>query len=236
MTGPQDTEFRDDSDGDALRAAEYALRLMDPADVPAFEARLATDPVLRERVADWETGLAPLADEVAPVAPPAGVRARVLSAVAPDHPAPARAARPRRAGWLGWFGGLALAGSLAIGVLAVLPEVRIAPDAPGFAARIAAEDGSLVIRASVSGAVLRVERVAGAAPAGRVLELWLIAEGAAAPVSLGVLPSQSAAVLTLQDVSGFAGGTLAVSDEPLGGSPTGAPTGAVLAVGAITSL
>ena len=30
----------------------------------------------------------------------------------------------------------------------------------------------------------------------------------------------------------IAGGTLAVSDEPLGGSPTGAPTGEILATGA----
>jgi len=29
---------------------------------------------------------------------------------------------------------------------------------------------------------------------------------------------------------------LAISDEPPGGSPTGAPTGAVLAVGAVTTI
>jgi anti-sigma-K factor RskA len=32
------------------------------------------------------------------------------------------------------------------------------------------------------------------------------------------------------------GATLAISDEPAGGSPTGAPTGAVLAAGEITTL
>ena len=35
---------------------------------------------------------------------------------------------------------------------------------------------------------------------------------------------------------GIAGLTLAISDEPPGGSPTGQPTGAVLAVGTVTEL
>jgi anti-sigma-K factor RskA len=85
--------------------------------------------------------------------------------------------------------------------------------------------------------VLRLNRTEGAAAANRSLELWLIA-GSDAPVSLGVLPADSAGAFVLPPaVRGkLQGGTLAISDEPLGGSPTGAPTGAVLATGQLTAI
>jgi anti-sigma-K factor RskA len=245
MTGPQDPDNPAGPADEALQAAEYALRLMDPAEVPDFEARLAVDPALRRLVTDWEQGLAPLAETVEAVVPPERAKARLMATVEPDRAssrADVSARGARRTPWFGWFGGLALAGAVAVALIAVLPEVRFAP-APSpaqatFAAEIAAEDGSLVIRAALSGATLAVERLSGAAPADRVLELWLIAVGADAPISLGVLPDDASTVLTVPDdlASAFAGGVLAVSEEPVGGSPTGTPTGAVLAVGSITTL
>ena len=73
-------------------------------------------------------------------------------------------------------------------------------------------------------------RVAGsAAPAGQVQELWIIAPDAA-PVSLGLLQEASLAVPYPTLPQGW---TLAVSLEPAGGSPTGAPTGPVLAAGVV---
>jgi anti-sigma-K factor RskA len=236
MTGPHDSDLDDGAGGDAVRAAEYALRLMDPSEVPAFEVRLADDPVLRRLVADWQAGLAPLMDEVPAVPPPDHLRDRILSVVAPG-PAPLAARPRRRAGsWLGWIGGLAGAGAVALMLLVVLPQVSVPTEGAAFTAEIAADDGSLVLRAALSDGQLTVERLSGSAPAGRVLELWLIAEGAPAPVSLGVLPPDAATVLAVPDAAAFAGGVLAVSEEPPGGSPTGAPTGAVLAAGAITTL
>jgi anti-sigma-K factor RskA len=56
-------------------------------------------------------------------------------------------------------------------------------------------------------------------------------------VSLGVLPASALAVVSVPEALRTAtiGGTLAISDEPVGGSPTGAPSGAVLAVGSVIS-
>jgi anti-sigma-K factor RskA len=71
-----------------------------------------------------------------------------------------------------------------------------------------------------------------------VLELWLI-EGDAAPVSLGVLPEAPQARVPLDRALAAriaAGALLAISDEPEGGSPTGAPTGAVLAAGPVQEI
>jgi anti-sigma-K factor RskA len=68
--------------------------------------------------------------------------------------------------------------------------------------------------------------------AGRALELWAVpAEGA--PRSLGLVSAERGASLVraglLQGVAAFA-----VSLEPAGGSPTGAPTGPILSVGKLS--
>jgi len=61
------------------------------------------------------------------------------------------------------------------------------------------------------------------------LELWLITD--AGPVSLGLLPSTGEGKLKLPTNVAGAQLTLAVSLEPVGGSPTGQPTGPVLTSG-----
>ena len=59
----------------------------------------------------------------------------------------------------------------------------------------------------------------------------------AAPVSLGLMPASGRVRLDLDDRQRAAlalAANVAVSDEPAGGSPTGAPTGAVLYVAPLT--
>jgi anti-sigma-K factor RskA len=55
---------------------------------------------------------------------------------------------------------------------------------------------------------------------------------------LGVLPADPTTAVILPEAlrADVADLVLAVSDEPPGGSPTGAPTGAVLAVGQVSGL
>ncbi len=61
-------------------------------------------------------------------------------------------------------------------------------------------------------------------------ELWLLPADKSKPISLGLLPQQGFAKFKIpaQIVPLMAPGNLAVSLEPVGGSPTGQPTGAVL--------
>ena len=84
---------------------------------------------------------------------------------------------------------------------------------------------------------IALRRVSGSANEGRVLELWAILPDQA-PVSLGVLPdSETTRILVPAELRSQAAQiTLAISDEPVGGSPTGAPTGDVLAAGAMSEL
>ena len=81
---------------------------------------------------------------------------------------------------------------------------------------------------------LRAERPIVAGPL-RSYELWLIPEGGA-PISLAVLGQIDGTLrLPAAQVGRLrAGAQLAISVEPIGGSPTGAPTGPVILSGAIS--
>ncbi|MEO0830743.1 MAG: anti-sigma factor, partial [Pseudomonadota bacterium] len=81
-------------------------------------------------------------------------------------------------------------------------------------------------QAEIRGRELAVFTTGAGAPEGRALEVWLI-EGDADPVSLGLIGG----ALSLGDLTFNTGTVLAVSIEPPGGSPSGTPTGQVVALG-----
>ena len=80
---------------------------------------------------------------------------------------------------------------------------------------------------------LTIEVVGTVPPAaGKSYELWALPRGGA-PVSLGLLPGTGRAERTLsepQRTALLAADKVAVSVEPLGGSPTGGPTGPIVIV------
>jgi anti-sigma-K factor RskA len=225
---------------DSLLAAEYVLRLLEPAEEAIMAARVAREPAMAEEVAAWTIRLSGLEAEVAAVPPRAAVKTgleRRLFGLPPRPPLWQRA---------GLWQALSLASLAVAAFFAIqpLPGPEAPPPgtpdrAPLFISEIAAQDQSLRLLAVYDGAAaeLRLTRTAGAAAAGRVLELWAIA-GDAAPVSLGVLPAEATAAVILPEAlrGVVADLVLAISDEPPGGSPTGAPTGAVLAVGQVSAL
>lgn len=219
MTDPRDLTPEQEFEADA---AEYVLGTGDSASRAAAQARLRSDPAFADAVARWEVHFAALNEGFAEVPAPAGVLGRVEARLFPTVPA-------RRGFSLGRFlAGALAAGALVLAVLAVIPPA--AP--PPLLAEVAAEDRALVFEARLDAGALTVARVAGdAAPAGQVHQLWLIA-GDAAPQPLGLLP-QAEVTLALA-AAPPPGAVLAVSLEPAGGSPTGLPTGPVLATGAVT--
>lgn len=212
-------------------AAEYALGLLTPPEARAFEARMAREPVLRANYVIWAEDLARMTENIAPVTPPPAVRKAIET----------RLFAGEKQGFLQWLGLIpALIGGLIAAALVYFVTsfgLLTTPDGPRLNAEIAAEDQSLVILAAFDPATdtLNLQRTSGAAVPGRVLELWLIA-GDNPPVSLGVLPDDANTDLALSAdiIAALDGGTLAISDEPPGGSPTGQPTGAVLAVGVVS--
>ena len=217
---------RDDTYDDAALVAEYVLHLLEPEERDAFERRLANDRQLQERVWEWEAQFAPLSDQVAPETPPPALRERILSMVEPEIRPKARAPL-----WSYLLGGVTAAAIVIVALAVILPITDEL--APSYRAELAAEDRSLIIVAAgiPETREIVIERIAGAVPSGRVHELWLIAEGARAPVSLGVLENEGQTRIRVADnlMPALRDGTLAISDEPPGGSPTGAPTGTVVA-------
>lgn len=215
-----------------LKSAEYVLRLLTPGEEAAFEADLARDPALRAHVLGWVQHFAQLNGSFAERAPRAAVKKVLMSRLFGD-PGPRR--RWWQALWL--WQGVSLA---ALALAAFLGAQALFGPAPGvgYVSHLAGEAGAPQILAvyEPSDGSLHLTRVEGAARPGRVLELWAI-QGDQPPQSLGVLPDTAQATIALPDhLRAPDGLTLAISDEPVGGSTTGAPTGDVLALGAAHAL
>jgi anti-sigma-K factor RskA len=224
----------DDQKGDIALAGEYALRLLDGPEQTAFEQRLETEPQLQQLLREWEASLAPLASSIAPVPPPGRIRAQLQQKLF--------AQSPRRRPWWPWLTGALLAATLTLAAL-WLPQWNrtTAPSSPMFEARIAAEDRSLVLAIAFTPetGLLQIDHHAGAPAAGRSFELWLIAQGSETPQSLGILATDTPQTLIEVPPAHrtlIPGATLAISDEPLGGSPSGAPTGPVIGAGPVIAL
>lgn len=224
---------------DRALAAEYVLRLLGPAARADFEARLVYSRALRDEVAAWEAQFAAMAEaETQPVAPRPTAKAALMGNLFGELPT--RSVRWwQRAGV--WQGTTAATLVLAVGLGALAIRSPDAPTpAPLLVGEIAGADDSLRLLVLYDGAdgSLRLTRTDGVAPPGRVLELWALTSMDEPAVSLGLLQETAEGVVTLPpDLRTIASDlTLAISEEPPGGSPTGQPTGSVLALGTLADL
>lgn len=198
---------------DAL-AAEYVLGVLDLAERAEVAARIKRDPAFAARVSDWEERLGGLNDGFAE-APAPNLLPQIEARLFPKARAPAR-----RFGVFGW-----LSGGLVAATLALVSITILAPPQANPVAMLATADNRLAYQVTHFGGSLQITRVAGVpAVPGQVHELWVIAPGAS-PVSLGLLKDRPLVVSYPVPPAGF---VLAVSIEPEGGSPTGAPTGPVI--------
>ena len=222
-------------------AAEYVLGVLSVEDRRRAEFRIASEPSFAAEVAFWETRLGGLADAVPPVQPPAkvwdGIEARLSASLAPE--------RARSGIWnsLSFWrpfaiasAGLAAASMAGLVYLAQVPSLgpplvaslEEQTGQPGFVAAANPADGTVTI---VPAALLT-----GAQP--QSYELWVIPPGGK-PHSLGLIdPKRPVKVVVPPELLPHVSpdSTLAVSLEPVGGSPTGQPTGPVIANGKLASL
>ena len=197
---------------DAL-AAEYVLGVLDAAERAEVGARIRRDAAFALRVSDWENRLSGLNDGFAEAKAP-NLLPRIETRLFP------KAAPARRFGMLGWLSGALVAAALSLTAISILAPPRATP-----IATLATADNRLAYEVTHFGGSLQITRVAGVpAVAGQVHELWVIAPDAA-PVSLGLLQDRPLVVSYPVPPAGF---VLAVSIEPEGGSPIGAPTGPVI--------
>jgi len=124
---------------------------------------------------------------------------------------------------------------LVVGLAALLYWRSLPVDRATAVATISAKSGDHIWELQVFGNTDRLVARAAKLPArvpGSDYELWALPKGAA-PVSLGILPAAGASsrTLTLMQKQALAlSSQVAVSIEPLGGSPTGQPTGTIVYV------
>jgi anti-sigma-K factor RskA len=202
-------------------AAEYVLGTLRYRARRRFE-RWLLSPQVGALVKAWEDRLAGLEPQLAPVKPPANVWRGIE-----DKLELRKLQRRPATRWM------AIAASLlvvvAAGLFFALPG---GPKVTGTST-LAADAQTIYWRVEVLGdreeLNVRAQNVYDL-PAGKAHELWALPEGGA-PVSLGLLPQMGdrRVVLTAAQRAALANSKqIAVSLEPEGGSPTGAPTGPVL--------
>jgi anti-sigma-K factor RskA len=208
-------------------ASEYALGTLRGPARRRFERWRAGTPFVDERCRFWEERLMHLARNLKPVQPPA----HVWPAIQRRLNFTTRSTALRRTRWF------ALAASilLVVGLASLLYWRSIPATRATAVATISAKSGEqlwqLEVFAKADRLVVRAAKFS-ARPAGSDYELWALPTGAA-PVSLGVLPAAGQSIRTLTSMQKQAlalSPQVAVSIEPLGGSPTGQPTGTVIYV------
>ncbi len=230
-------------------AAEYVLGTLQGPARRRFENLLPAHPQLRQATRDWERRMDTLSASIPAVAPSPkvwqGLQRRLFDATGdalnPVSNAIGQAAQGVVRWWqrvVLWQGaaGFATVAAVSLGVLLAQPTpvqppivvvMAAQPDAAGngivpasFVASVSGDGRSLVLKALNEGQRVAVHKA---------LELWAVpAQGA--PRSLGLVSTDKATTVLrtqlLQNTAAFA-----VSVEPEGGSPSGAPSGPIVSVG-----
>lgn len=226
-------------------AGEYVLGTLRGAARRRFERLMQADPQVGAIVRRWEVEMTPLADRIEPIEPPQRVWRAIEARIGTDAAA-APGKEPAR-GSPSFWESLAFwrtLGALGAGVATVLfgffVYLSTGPRGePVFVAVLqeTVPNGSVRTVISMhSPDLLRVRMVKPwSDTAGKSLELWVVpSEGA--PRSLGVVqnvPGDTMIEIHSTDPRVRGAAALALSLEPQGGSPTGAPTGPMVARGVI---
>ncbi|MEM8654296.1 MAG: anti-sigma factor [Pseudomonadota bacterium] len=216
------TEKIKEPDDDRALAAEYVMGLISAQERRAVEARLGSDAAFAAQVSAWEAYFSGLNQDYGTVQAPKRAKTQIDK----------RLFRPKR-WWVGsWVKtGLATAVTLAglfVGVLAFNPL-----DDARLVAQLEGSEGTHSFAVSVDerSGFVDITLTTGDLTDDRVFELWVIADDGV-PQSLGTF-GQTGQFPDFDDPVIRDGTRLAVSLEPLGGSPTGLPTGSILASGVL---
>ena len=249
------------ADGEApdMAAAELALGLLDGDERAVAIRRVLAEPGFARAVERWRGHLAQLFDLWPAMEAPdllERIERSIDRPMAADAPVATLLTPPRPTGRL-WPALAGLSSIAAAGLLVVLltrpvalppappsPVPRSAPvviaAAPTLVASIDPDAKGTATVTAVYDARAGAIRLTEAKLAGgdRSAELWVIPSDGT-PHSLGLLHAAGGTALTLTAANRAriaAGAVLAVTLEPIGGSPTGLPTGPVVAKGALSQV
>jgi anti-sigma-K factor RskA len=227
-------------DDDSLRYAEYVLGVLDAAERAAVERELATNEEAQRAVAFWQQRLTPMTLMLPQITPSeemwTGIR-RALGWDARSASPPANRLWSNARPWQ-WLSLAASLVAIACAVLLLRGPLRETGHVMVSSIRQnGVTDWTVTVDLDRKQVVL-VPAATTAIPGGRSTQLWLIPAGQS-PISVGVFAPGTTSVLPLSATLLARVATtaiLAVSVEPPGGSPTGQPTGPVIATGPISAV
>lgn len=228
----------DEPAGGKTLVAEFVLGLLSQAEHQRVARLIEADPALAGERRFWEQRLAALDADFAEVTAPNGIYGDIEKRLF----GPVRSNRFAIV-WdsLLLWRGLA-AGALAVAVVTIgmnLSQLSTVPG--GQLVALLAADGSgvkFVALYEVQSGIVKLTSLSGDAVPGHDYELWAI-QGNDKPVSMGVVPLNAGTAVTLPPEilqHWGPGSVLAITLEPSGGSPSGDPTGPVVAKGAVTQI
>lgn len=228
-------------EGDDAIAAEYVLGVLSADERQVVARRIETEADFARLVEVWEMQLASLGEAYQPVEPPAALKAsldrRLFSGSQWEHKMSAPGGTGLLASLAFWRGLAAMAiACLMVAIALPFFSPDSTPADHRYMASLSAADTDVRYLAFYDAAAgeIVLSHLSGDAASGKAFELWMI-EGQNSPVSMGVISPGSPVRIKIDDIAreklSRSGAVLAVSLEPSSGSPTGQPTGPVVATG-----
>lgn len=219
---------------DEILAGEYVLGVLSTDARRIVERRMVDDDAFAQVVERWQSDLSPFNEDYQDVVPGTAVFKQIEGRLFGAHHSPVTASIWNAVSFWRWVSLGASAVALAAFIYAsgvLQPNSSSGP----IVAELSAPENLVNLLASfdASSGRLRIVPVPAGRPEEKSLQLWLV-PGNGNPRSLGVFPPNAEGELLIpfdvrQTIS--AGAVLAVSLEPFGGSPTGLPTGPIVAIG-----
>lgn len=207
-------------------AAEYVLGTLRGKARQRFQAMMMQSQALREQTWQWEQHLNEMGSQLEPVNPPPRVWSRIQQQLG-FEPMLDTSDLPPASNDTRFWPALSLLASAALVILAVL-FIRYEPVAPQYTdiAIFNNEAAEPVWLLEISDTAINVRATDSLQQrATNDYQLWIVAKDGRPPISLGLLPKDGSMQLAKQAIfEQVEIAALAVSLEPLGGSPNGLPT------------
>lgn len=220
-------------------ALDHTLGLTEGAELDRAERLMESDAGFARTVADLRARLAEIDDTAATLAPPQDLFARIEKAIAAPARQPAAAPAPSLGATLWeslafWRNGALAAAAALLLAIGIGRFGDQSPVQPVYVAVLQNDAGqsAAVVNAFADGTVMLVPIQTIAVPQGRIIEVWTLQDRAQGPVSVGRMDQVRTLKLDLKTLPKAGLGHLfEMTLEPAGGSPTGKPTGPILAKG-----
>ena len=231
-------------------AAEYVLGTMKGGARRRLEEYARDNRALRDEIANWEARFTPLANHITPVTPPARVwqkiEARTTNIKTQASTVVSKQNALKTPVNNGLFASLAFWRNLGLGTSALAAALMVslftgylAPARDPMLTAVLEEKGEArMVVAQPNANIITVSMIKPWKPAAdKSLQLWVLDKNGE-PRSIGIINQDGNTKIAMADMESMLsdGAIFALSKEPMGGSPTGKPTGMILCKGVIAKM